>query len=52
MPEAALAPGARIECRSAEWVVCSLGKSSDDQMVVDAVGVSPFLRRKEARFLV
>lgn len=52
MPEAALAPGARIECRSAEWLVRSLGKSSDDQMVVDVVGISPFLREKEARFLV
>ena len=27
MPEAALAPGARIECRSAEWLVRSLGNS-------------------------
>ena len=52
MPEAALAPGARIECRSAEWLVRSLGKSSDDQMVVDVVGISPFLGEKEARFLV
>ena len=52
MPEAALAPGSRIECRSAEWLVRSLGKSSDDQMVVDVVGISPFLREKEARFLV
>ena len=52
MPEAVLAPGARIECRSAEWLVRSLGRSSDDQQVVDVVGVSPFLREKEARFLV
>ncbi len=52
MAEAALAPGARIECRSAEWVVRSLGKSSDNRTVVDMVGISPFLREKEARFLV
>jgi hypothetical protein len=48
VPEAVLAPGARIECRSAEW----LGRSSDGQQVVDVVGVLPFLRQKEARFLV
>ena len=52
MPEAVLAPRARIECRSAEWLVRSLGRSSDGQQVVDVVGVSPFLREKEARFLV
>ena len=52
MPEAVLAPGARIECRSAEWLVRSLGRSSDGQQVVDVVGVSPFLREKQARFLV
>ena len=45
-------PQARIECRSAEWLVRSLGKSSDDQMVMDGVRISPFLREKEARFLV
>jgi hypothetical protein len=32
--------------------VRSLGRSSDGQQVVDVVGVSPFLREKEARFLV
>lgn len=52
MPEAVLAPGARIECRSAEWLVRSLGRSSDGDQVVDVVGVSPFLQEKEARFLV
>ena len=39
MPEAVLAPGARIECRSAEWLVRGLGRSSDGQQVVDVVGV-------------
>jgi hypothetical protein len=38
--------------RCAEWLVRSLGRSSDGQQVVDVVGVSPFLREKEARFLV
>ena len=52
MPEAVLAPGARIECRSAEWLVRGLGRSSDGQQVVDVVVVSPFLREKEARFVV
>ena len=32
--------------------VRGLGRSSDGQQVVDVVGVSPFLREKEARFLV
>ena len=49
---AVLAPGARIECRSAEWLVRSIGRSSDGQQVVDVVGVSPFLQGKEAKFLV
>ncbi|MCT0210295.1 MAG: helicase [Cyanobium sp.] len=52
MSAAVLAPGARIECRSAEWMVRSLGRSSDGQQVVDVVGVSAFLREKEARFIV
>ena len=49
---ATLAPGARIECRSAEWLVRSIGRSSDGQQIVDVVGVSPFLQEKEAKFLV
>ena len=48
MPEAVLAPGARIECRSAEWLVRSLGRSSDGQQVVDVVGVSSFRRANAA----
>ncbi|MEI6111776.1 MAG: hypothetical protein WCP63_08905 [Cyanobium sp. ELA712] len=39
MPEAVLAHGARIDCRSAEWLVRGLGRSSDGQQVVDVVGV-------------
>ena len=52
MIKATLAPGARIECRSAEWLVRSIGLSSNGQQVVDVVGVSPFLQEKEAKFLV
>ena len=52
MIKAVLAPGARIECRSAEWLVRSISRSSDGQQIVDVVGVSPFLQEKEAKFLV
>ena len=34
MPEAVLAPGARIECRSAEWLVRGLGRSSDELITI------------------
>ena len=52
MTKAILAPGARIECRSAEWLVRSISRSSDGQQIIDVVGISPFLREKEAKFLV
>ncbi len=52
MVKAVLAPGARIECRSAEWLVRSISRSSDGKQIVSVVGVSPFLQEKEARFLV
>ncbi len=52
MIKATLAPGARIECRSAEWLVRSISRTSDGQQIVDVVGVSPFLQEKEAKFLV
>jgi hypothetical protein len=32
--EAVLAPGARIECRSGEWLVRSLGRSSDELITI------------------
>jgi hypothetical protein len=50
--ESVLAPGARIACRSAEWLVRRLGRSSDGRLVVDVVGVSSFLLEKQARLLV
>jgi hypothetical protein len=34
VPEAVLAPGARIECRSAEWLVRGLGRSSDELITI------------------
>ena len=34
MPEAVLAPGARIECRSAEWLVRGLGRSSEELITI------------------
>jgi hypothetical protein len=40
MAEAALAAGARIECRSAEWLVRRLGRTSHGQQVVDVVGAA------------
>ena len=52
MIKATLAPGARIECRSAEWLVRSISRSSDGQQIIDVVGISPFLQEKEAKFLV
>ena len=44
MIKATLAPGARIECRSAEWLVRSISRSSDGQQIIDVVGISPFLQ--------
>ena len=50
MIKAVLAPGARIECRSAEWLVRRISRSSDGEQIIDVIGVSPFLQEKEARF--
>ena len=52
MPDAVLAPAARVGCRSAEWKVRSLGRSSDGHQAVDVVKVSGLQREKEARFIV
>ena len=49
---AVLAPGARIQCRDAEWLVRSVRRSSDGEQLLEVVGVSPFLREQQARFLV
>lgn len=46
-----IAPGARILCRDAEWLVKSVARSSDGDRVIEAVGVSEFLRGRRARFI-
>ena len=46
-----IAPGARIVCRDAEWLVKSISRSSDGDRVIEAVGVSEFLRGRRVQFL-
>ncbi|MEA5555598.1 DEAD/DEAH box helicase [Nodularia spumigena] len=46
-----IAPGARILCRDAEWLVKSVSLSSDGDSVIEAVGVSEFLRGRRVQFL-
>jgi ERCC4-related helicase len=46
-----IAPGARILCRDAEWLVKSVSRSSDGDQVIEAVGVSEFLRGRRVQFL-
>lgn len=46
-----IAPGARILCRDAEWLVKSTAQSSDGDRVIEAVGVSEFIRGRTARFV-
>ena len=46
-----IAPGARILCRDAEWLVKSTAQSSDGGRVIEAVGVSEFIRGRTARFI-
>ena len=46
-----IAPGARILCRDAEWMVKSIARSSDGNSVIEAVGVSEFIRGRTARFI-
>lgn len=47
----ALAPGARVLIRGAEWIVKSTDRVSTGGHSVLAVGVSELVRHKEARFL-
>jgi ERCC4-related helicase len=46
-----IAPGARILCRDAEWLVKSTTTASDGSRVIEAVGVSEFIQGKAARFI-
>lgn len=46
-----IATGARILCRDAEWLVKSVSRSSDGDRVIEAIGVSEFLRGRRIQFL-
>jgi SNF2 family DNA or RNA helicase len=46
-----IAPGARILCRDVEWLVKSIARSVDGGRVIEAVGVSEFIRGKTTRFV-
>jgi len=46
-----IAPGARVRIRDAEWLVQRVDRTSDGDQVLDVVGLSEFVKDKEARFL-
>jgi hypothetical protein len=46
-----IAPGARILCRDVEWLVKSTSQSSEGGRVIEAIGVSEFIRGRTARFI-
>jgi len=46
-----LAPGARILCREAQWLIKSTNIASDGSRVIEAIGVSEFIQGKVARFI-
>ena len=46
-----IAAGARILCRDAEWLVKSTFTSSDGGRVIEAIGVSEFIRGRKAKFI-
>jgi hypothetical protein len=46
-----IAPGARILCRDAEWLVKSTSRSTDGGRVIEAIGVSEFIRGRAVRFI-
>jgi hypothetical protein len=50
-PTSALAPGARILIRDAEWIVKRVDTTGTGGRSVQAIGVSEIVRHKEARFL-
>ena len=51
MRTTALAPGARVLIRDAEWIVKRKGRTSTGGYSLQAVGVSEIVRHREARFL-
>ncbi|TVQ58836.1 MAG: DEAD/DEAH box helicase [Spirulina sp. DLM2.Bin59] len=46
-----IAPGARIVCRDAEWLVKSVAIAKGEGCIIEAVGVSEFIQGKAARFI-
>lgn len=46
-----IAPGARILCRDAEWLVKSTAQSSDGGRVIEAVGVQSLFEDGQHDFL-
>ena len=51
MLDSPIAPGARILCRDAEWLVKSISRSTDGGRVIEAIGVSEFIRGRKAKFI-
>jgi superfamily II DNA or RNA helicase len=50
VPKAVIAPGARIQCRDAEWLVRNV-KHSREGRLLEVVGVSAYLQEQKALFL-
>ena len=46
-----LAPGARVVVRDAEWLVRSTKRSSSGSQAFEAVGISHFIKGKQAQFI-
>ena len=51
MAASAIAPGARVLIRDAEWIVKRVDRTSTGGQSIQVVGVSQIVRHKEARFL-
>jgi superfamily II DNA or RNA helicase len=51
MAKAVIAPGARIQCRDAEWLVRNVQLTRQGERLLDVVGVSPYLQEQSALFL-
>jgi hypothetical protein len=51
MADTAIAPGARVLIRGAEWIVKRVDRTGTGGQSIQAVGVSEIVRHKEARFL-
>jgi hypothetical protein len=49
--QSSIAPGARILCRDAEWLVKSTSSSTDGGRVIEAIGVSEFIRGRSVKFI-